>query len=202
MKTIPKKCKGMGKALGFQSCGKEVFKRTYGLCQSCYPNWLLNSDAGKEKLNSSIIQGKKNFTTKARKTENKRKREWKQKHKSIQALIQEARKPFQKYIRQRDEKRPCISCGNFYADVFDAGHYFKAEVFSGLIFEERNVHKQCKKCNRHLSGNEAAYRLGLTNRYGKEFVLELENSADKKRDKIYSREEILEIKEFYKTKLK
>lgn len=191
----------MGKALGFQSCGKEVFKRTYGLCQPCYTNWLLNSDAGKEKLNSSILRGKKKLTEKIQKTENKRKREWKEKHKSIQALIQEARKPFQKYIRERDKKRPCISCGNFYADIFDAGHYFKAEVYSGLIFEERNVHKQCRKCNRFLSGNESAYRIGLTNRYGKDFVLELENSADKKRDKIYSREQILEIKRFYKTKL-
>jgi hypothetical protein len=31
--------------------------------------------------------------------------------------------------------------------TWDSGHYFKAELFYGTIFDE-TLHKQCRKCNR------------------------------------------------------
>jgi len=197
-----KKCKGIGKAKGFDSCSKMALKRTYGLCSSCYKNWLLNTDEGRKKLNSSILVAKKKVKTKIKKEANKEKREWREANKSIQRLIQDARKPFHKFIRERDKNKPCISCGNHYADIFDAGHYFKAELYSGLIFDERNVNKQCRGCNSFLHGNESKYRIGLMNRYGEEFVLKLEQDAISSRYKKFTRQEILEIKEYYQKKLK
>ena len=51
IKVKEKKCKGIGKAIGY-GCGSMQLKRVYGLglnCR-CYQNWLLNSEEGKNKL--------------------------------------------------------------------------------------------------------------------------------------------------------
>lgn len=202
MEIKPKKCKGTGKAKNFTGCGITSIRRNYGLCQTCYKTWLLTTPEGKEKMQNSIIRAKKKVEIKNKKIESQKKKEWKLKHKSIQALIQDARKVFHKFIRKRDEKKPCISCGTFYAEVFDAGHYFKAEIYSGLIFDEKNVHKQCRACNYFLSGNEANYRIGLLNRYGQDYVLSLEEISNKARQYKYSRQELIDIKNKYLKKIK
>ena len=121
--------------------------------------------------------------------------------KSYQRLLLDARKYFQRWIRKRDEKQGCISCGSK-SDLVDAGHYFKAEVYSGIIFNENNCHSQCRKCNRYLNGNEINYRMGLVERYGEEFVQELEQIKDANRLKKWTREDLLEIKNKYINLLK
>jgi len=112
--------------------------------------------------------------------------------------LNKARRVFQKWIRERDKDKPCISCGTITSSLWDAGHYLKAEVFSGLIFDEDNVHKQCRKCNRYLSGNEVQYRLGLIKRIGEERVLALESKANEERLKKYTNQELQEIQVKYK----
>jgi hypothetical protein len=62
------------------------------------------------------------------------------------------------------------------------GGHFKAELYSGLIFDERNVHKQCRKCNRFKNGNELQYRKGLIESYGVEFVDKLETDSITKKE--------------------
>lgn len=114
----------------------------------------------------------------------------------------EAKKEFQLFIRLRDYNLPCISCGTTETDLFDGGHYFKAEVFSGLIFDERNVHKQCRKCNRFLSGNELQYRAGLIDRYGREFVEQLESEANAKRVYKFTKAELIAKRLQYQIKAK
>jgi hypothetical protein len=102
----------------------------------------------------------------------------------------------------RDKDDPCISCGR-YADRYDGGHYFKAELISGLIFHEDNVHKQCSRpCNKDLHGNEANYRIGLIKKIGEERVRWLEENKDRLREYKYTREELIEIKKKYQKKLK
>lgn len=57
-KRAIKKCRGINKAKGY-GCG-EVKEIVYsGLCNDCYKPWLFESEAGKEKLQKSIITGKK-----------------------------------------------------------------------------------------------------------------------------------------------
>jgi len=122
--------------------------------------------------------------------------------KTLSQYEAEAKLSFQKYIRLRDEKQPCISCGVTNTELFDGGHYFKAELFSGLIFDERNCHKQCRKCNRFLSGNELQYRVGLINRYGTEFVEQLETDSITKRVYKYTKNELIAKKLQYDIKIK
>lgn len=114
-----------------------------------------------------------------------------------------ARKVFQKWIRMRDALLPCISCGRTFTHQWDGGHYFKAEIFSGLIFDEDNCHKQCSECNGdNMHGNITEYRKGLVKRYGEDFVKRLEARSDANRQKSWTREEYMEITEKYKHKLK
>ena len=117
--------------------------------------------------------------------------------KKITEYESEAKKAFQLWIRQRDKDYPCISCGVKNTELWDGGHFFKAELFSGLIFNEMNCHKQCRKCNRFLNGNELQYRKGLIERYGESFVSELESISDANRVYKYSKTELIEIKNKY-----
>jgi hypothetical protein len=126
-----------------------------------------------------------------------RKVKLKEQTKKITDYENEAKKSFQLWIRQRDKDLQCISCGVKNTELWDGGHFFKAELFSGLIFDERNCHKQCRKCNRFLNGNELQYRKGLIERYGEPFVSELESISDANRVYKYSKTELIEIKNKY-----
>ena len=87
---------------------------------------------------------------------------------------------FHRYIRQRDKNLPCISCGKPPTNLttrggsIDAGHFRSVGSAKHLEFSEFNVHAQCKKCNRQLSGNHSEYRKGLIERFGILFVENLE----------------------------
>lgn len=130
------------------------------------------------------------------------KREAKEKLKTYSQRINEVKVIFQRYIRMRDAKLPCISCGATTSSIWDAGHYKKAELYSGVIFNELNTNKQCGKCNRYLGGNELNYRVGLIDKIGIERVLELEGLAESTRVKKYSDLELLEIRTRYAHKIK
>lgn len=116
--------------------------------------------------------------------------------------IQDARRIFQLYIRQRDKDLPCISCGTMTSKAWDAGHYLKAELYTGLIFNEDNCHKQCRKCNRYLGGNELEYRIGLIKRIGADRVEELERRRNQLRLYKYSDEELKALTLKFKAKKK
>ncbi len=146
----------------------------------------------------------------AKKAEEKASKQWikekkvlKEKLKTLGQYETEARKVFQMWIRKvRDKDRACISCGVFNTPQWDAGHFYSANQFSGLMFDQDNVHKQCSVCNDYLSGNLLAYREGLINRYGLEFVERLEKQKDNGRNYKYTKVELVEIKNKYKSLLK
>lgn len=112
-----------------------------------------------------------------------------------------ARVSFQIYIRQRDENLPCISCNKTYAK-WDAGHYLKAEIYTELIFNEDNVHKQCSYCNLQLAGNLIEYRKGLVKRIGIKRVQVLEDMADLSRSYKFTKDELITLAKNYKLKIK
>jgi len=122
--------------------------------------------------------------------------------KSITEHEKESRRVFQKFVRLRDKELPCISCGAVKAKEWDGSHYFDAYTFTGLIFDERNCHKSCDKCNRFLHGNKTEYRKGLIRRYGVEYVETLEAESDSKRERLYEKEDYKEIKLKFLKKIK
>ena len=101
----------------------------------------------------------------------------------------EAQSAFNRYIRIRDEGKPCVSCGNpligksnyLTGSAIDASHYRSRGAASHLKFNVFNVHSACTRCNRQLSGNAVEYRIRLIERIGLERVDRLESDNEPRR---------------------
>jgi hypothetical protein len=72
-----------------------------------------------------------------------------------------------------DENKPCISCGSY--EPLEAGHFKSVGAFVNMQWYIHNIHGQCHYCNKHLSGNSKAYRIGLERRYGSDYVEMIES---------------------------
>ena len=118
--------------------------------------------------------------------------------KKFMAIRDLAKKVFQKYIRIRDKDLPCISCETTYSEEWHGGHLFKAELYSGVLLNELNVNKQCKKCNYFSDGNEVNYVKGFIKKYGYDKFVELSELATKTKNKKWTREELEEKINYYK----
>jgi hypothetical protein len=126
--------------------------------------------------------------------------------KSRSDWLREAQAAFNAFIRQRDAKLPCISCGALKSGKsyigcggVHAGHYRSVGANRELRFEELNVNNQCAKCNATLSGNLINYRIGLIKKIGLEKVEWIEGPHEIQKLNI---EQIKEIKATYQKKLK
>lgn len=93
--------------------------------------------------------------------------------------VQDLQKVFNKYIRERDKNKGCISCSEplWQKDKFDAGHFYSAGLYPNLRFHEDNVHGQCVHCNQHKHGNIVEYTVRLPYRIGDERFNNLRNMA-------------------------
>lgn len=138
-----------------------------------------------------------------RKAERRDLKKRKEKLKSRSEWLREAQRHFNRYIRLRDKGQPCISCGSSNVDnhltggLWDCGHYRSIGANPELRFEELNCAKQCKKCNRDLSGNVTNYRIELEKRIGKEKLEWLEGPHEPKK---YTIDEIKQIIKTYREK--
>lgn len=112
------------------------------------------------------------------------------KKKSIPALLKQAQRVFNYFIRERDKNDPCISCGKFHED-YDAGHYVPQGQSSFLRFHEDNCHKEGKGCNSFDKFHLVGYRKNLIRKIGIEKVEWLEENRHTV--KKWSREELNEI---------
>lgn len=128
----------------------------------------------------------------------------KEKLKSRADHLREAQAAVNEYVRLRDAHLPCISCDSMPNDSdlitgsrWDAGHYRSVGACPELRFEPLNIHRQCVKCNRNLSGNAVEYRIRLVLRIGAETVAWLEGPHEPRK---YTVEEIKTIKAEYRAK--
>ncbi len=95
-----------------------------------------------------------------------------------------------KYIRLRDSiaycKRAgialdsgigqCCTCGRIIQWKYgDAGHFIGRGIGggSGVYWDERNVHLQCKPCNAFLQGNTQSYNDFMLEKYGQVVIDQL-----------------------------
>jgi hypothetical protein len=202
-----KKCKGNGVARGY-GCYDMVpvslygkANRVYGLGKSCgcYSNWLRTSPEGKEKIQKATLKA-----AKPRKELEKASEETRQ-NKSLSALLINVRTVCHTYIKKRDYGKPCISCGEPWHKDFQAGHYYKAELFSTLKFNEHNIHGQCEGCNIRKEGNLSQYSVNLPIRIGNVpfSILNKLAKLDRQRSMFkWDRIKLNETREYYKKLLK
>ena len=128
------------------------------------------------------------------KARRKEKRETKARLKAKGDWLGEAKYEFNKWIRNRDAKEGCISCGTRSGQMA-AGHYKTVGAHPELRFEPDNVHKQCNRnCNKAKSGNLTNYRINLVKKIGLERVEWLEGPH---KPKHYTIEDIKDIKRKY-----
>lgn len=112
---------------------------------------------------------------KAARAEAKQHREKLAASKSLKHWLGVTERVLNHFILVRDHDKGCISCGTFTSVLFQAGHYLSVGARREHRFSPFNIAKQCHRCNVHLSGNQAAYRIELVKRYGEEIVQGLEN---------------------------
>jgi len=96
---------------------------------------------------------------------------------SVRILKQRLDKLFSQYIRRKYMNHSgmalCCSCLKWYhISNMDAGHYVSRRQ-NALRYDERNVHPQCRKCNRFSEGNKAGYTLYLQEKYGPDVIADL-----------------------------
>ena len=114
---------------------------------------------------------------------------------SLPKLLAKAQQIFNRWIRERDRDKGCISCG---AQITEAGHYYSQGHHSALRFNETNVNGQCHRCNRFLHGNLIHYRHGLEKRYSRMEIDLLDAVGTRNPVKKWSRLELELIIEKYK----
>jgi hypothetical protein len=180
----PKKCKNPACGISFppQRLGQAVCSPKCGLAIK---------DVNQEKARKSLAQ-----------IERREIKVRKEKLKSRADHLREAQAAVNEFVRLRDAHLPCISCDSIPSDHdlitgsrWDAGHYRSVGACPELRFEPLNIHRQCVKCNRNLSGNAVEYRIRLVKRIGADKVdwLEGPHSARK-----YTVDEIKSIKADYR----
>ncbi|MBO9552204.1 recombination protein NinG [Pseudomonas sp.] len=186
----PKKCKAPG-------CGQR-FKPSMITQKVCSVACALamSKDSKVQKVAAQAI-------TKQAREDLKERRE---KLKTRREHMAEAQAAFNAYIRERDAGLPCISCDSNPSDHdlitgsrWDAGHYRSVGACPELRFEPLNVHRQCVKCNRNLSGNAVEYRIRLVERIGTDNVDWLEGPHQARKHTI---DDLKAIKAEYRAKIK
>ena len=156
-----KKCKVCGETYSPRSSFQKV----------CSPICAINHT---QLAKAKKVQQEFNQETKRRRAALKSKTDW----------ANEAQITFNRFIRERDHNKPCVSCGrgrandNLTGGYFHAGHYRTTAAAPNLRFNCWNVHKQCPNCNNHRSGSITEYRIELVKRIGEKRVLTLEHSND------------------------
>lgn len=209
MKTHKICKKGVGKAYGFKGCEKELpvskfdrpnFIYGLGLSCGCYNKWLLNTEAGKEKLQSGIIQGKKQAEKKSKKEFRQIKRNSNEKNAMAMADMY-----FSRYIRlsgvDENGNCTCYTCGSIHPiKEIDNGHYQK-RAHKATRFHENNTKPQCKICNGNTlhNGKQVDFRINLINEIGEKEVLEIERLA--KTELKTSAKDYRDISDYYRKKV-
>lgn len=114
--------------------------------------------------------------------------------KSVSKSKKKAWKEFADYIKKRDTNylgTQCFSCKRYGTGRgIQAGH-FQPGRYKVFLFDERQVHAQCYRCNINLKGNWPEYYKAMVKEYGKEEVEEMINRKhDVQQWKVYELEEI------------
>lgn len=215
-----KKCKGTGKAKGF-GCGVELpfsikngirnYNAVFGLGRKCgcYGKWLVSTEEGGKILEKAKLSGKKKVE--------KQKRQEKRAEKSLnQDWAKLLQTEINSIVRTIDAGLSCLATNR--RGQMHGGHVYARGGNQTIRYNLHNIHRQCAQSN-HFQNDDGKLREGLTNEYGQDymnFVSELRQTPTikysnveyrdlttlarkilrelKKKDKIYSKSERIEMR--------
>lgn len=123
---------------------------------------------------------------------------WKSKVQNVSSLKMKAWLIFALYIKNRDNWT-CFTCGKTErGPSMHAGH-FVSRSHNSTLFDEMNVNAQCAWCNMFRNGQPHVYAEKLIQIHGQMKFMELVRKS--RETKQFSKQELLEIHDFYKAKL-
>ena len=117
--------------------------------------------------------------------------------KPLPKWLSEAQAAVNRYVRARDAKHGCISCGkgSLWSGQWHCSHYYSRGHSSALRFNLLNMHKSCSVCNGHLSGNIGEYTPRLIKKIGQ---VNFDRLESRKSDKAsYSVEYLARLKKIF-----
>lgn len=154
------------------------------------------------------VQIRKKQQDKARREERAKDRKTREERKDRGELIAEAQQAFNELVRFEDADKPCISCGTtnpiqrgITGGVWDAGHYWSRGHAPHLRFDRRNVHKQCKGCNRPGGCTRAQFAKGMEARIGAADLAELDAAAKDATPVKWTKDELREMRDGWRKRL-
>jgi hypothetical protein len=121
---------------------------------------------------------------------------------SVQVLKEKVWKQYSLYIRLRDADWKgmvrCVTCGaTKHFREMQAGHFIPARHPS-VVFDERNCHPQCSKCNVFLHSNPRKYDAFMRQKYGEAVIKELEELDEQ--IKQFTPDELKQLLQLYQRK--
>lgn len=191
----PKRCRGTGKAIGY-GCGDKKFLHKFGLCQTCFKEWLFSND-GLPYLNSTKIRAKKHVQKEQKKEQSAKKEENRQKKIDLMGVDKyraEILQPiFNEIARLIDYQCPCIATG-LYDGKMAGGHYHSVGSNRTIALNLHNIHIQSFHSNGPTGGGDnIRYRNGIIRTYGQEYMDKME-SLSKTPSIHLSKSDMIEIK--------
>lgn len=178
IKTKERKCKPVGKAKGFDSCGEVKLPYKYGMCHRCTIKWSYSTPEGEEFLKSIQIRAKTHIQKEAKKEQSAKKEE--NRHKKIELMgvdkyRSEVVQPIINEIaRMIDYGCPCIATG-LYDGKQAGGHYHSTGSNRTIALHLHNIHVQSFHSNGPTGGGDnIRYRNGIIRTYGQSYMDKIE----------------------------
>jgi len=156
-----KLCKGINKAKDYPGCGQEVPSNTrkYGLCRTCFREWVKSTSEGFEWFRTNQIKPREE---KAYKKEIKKRKieatNWKTK---LQTKVQEI-------ARLIDKGQLCLA-RQIHAKQMHGGHVYSKGGHQQMRFNLHNIHRQSAYSNT-FKNDDDLMKEGIEREYGKEYL--------------------------------
>lgn len=177
-----KKCKGTGKAKGFESCGEPCYTHRYGLCRRCYSEWILTTPEGKEVLKKSIIKASKKTKEEEKKERRRKKQELNINSNKFNFYKTTAWKWCSRYVllyyADSNNIVSCATSPELSYHITDknihCGHYIKlrdsnsTNYSTALLFE--NLAPQSNRDNTQLGGKPEVLKGWLISKHGEDKI--------------------------------
>jgi len=165
---------------GFDSCGKDVFKRyKFGLCSKCFFNWTQEDERGKIYYAKSFLPKVKKVVSNTNKLVYKAKKEesvnWRKKLQTNIQLIS----------RLIDKDLPCLARKTF--GQIHGGHIFSKGGNSTMALNIHNIHRQSAYSNTFLN-DDGKLREELILEYGQDYFDFIKNIRNHKPLKFSNKE--------------